>query len=161
MHESAHKPLRAVFAYIANFVAAIFGTAVLATPAWRLLGKPATHNGIVIRGLFLSVVIAFCLALFVSIKWPTRAAMWVWVLPAVLLLLRATLFAVFSVPGSVLSESHSISAFLGLDMSSGYSELAFTNYVLFVIPTVRTVAYSAGALVVWKLARQKVSVSAA
>jgi hypothetical protein len=151
------KWLRVVLAYLANFIAALLGTAIIESAIWQLLGKATTFNSIVIRELTLSIVIAFCVAVSVCVRWPSRTAMWVWIAPTLLLLLRALSFAASS-PGSVLtSDSHTLLVFLGLDVSAGYSTLAFRNLTLFVIPTVRTLSYSVGALLTFKLMRSKLT----
>jgi hypothetical protein len=56
-------------------------------------------------------------------------------------LFRAILFET-TPHGSVIAGSETIWNFFGLDMSNGVSRAAMANYTVFIIPTVRTAAYS-------------------
>jgi hypothetical protein len=49
--------------------------------------------------------------------------------------------------------SDTIWIFFGIDMSKGVARMAMANYYAFIIPTVRTVGYSIGALAVLGISR--------
>jgi hypothetical protein len=139
--------MKTCLAYIGHLIVAIIGTVIIETALWPILGKPSSPGGVVMKEFIMSAVLSLALGVVNALWKPSRAAFWIWVAPVALLLLRAILFETAS-RGSVIAGSDTIWSFFGLDMSKGVSRAAMTNYSIFIIPTVRTAAYSLGAIAV-------------
>lgn len=93
----------------------------------------------------MSAVISFALGVANSLWRQSRTAVWIWIAPLALLLFIAVLFETSS-QRLLVEGSDTIWVLFGLDMSKGVSRMAMANYYAFIIPTVRTLGYSIGAL---------------
>jgi hypothetical protein len=138
--------------YIGHLIVAIIGTVIIETALWPILGKPSSPNGVGLKEFLMSAVISFALGAVNSLWRQSRTAIWIWVAPVALLLFRAVLFETAS-QRSLVEGSDTIWIFFGIDMSKGVARMAMANYYAFIIPTVRTVGYSIGALAVLGISR--------
>ena len=142
-----HPSARVALMYIGDLLSAVIGTAVLESIIWQFLGRGSSLSAMTVRELMLSSVIAFLIGAAGWALRPRTTAMWVWTVPAALL---STVIVAFYVRGSggVLQagQAHLLS-YLGLDTIGVQSYKRFTTFFVFVIPAVRGVAYSVGAIV--------------
>lgn len=149
---ASERWLRFGFAYVGNFLVAFFGTVFIESLIWRGLGPVTTVAAALRREFYLGAGIAFFLGVLACLWRPNRAAMWVWVVPTVVLGCMLIYFGM-AAPHSVIAsqQRESVWSFLGLEVSSGNPVEAVRRFTLLVVPTLRTLAYAMGAFLTTKL----------
>jgi hypothetical protein len=135
------KILGGAGAFVLNLVAAILGTAVIASPIWSWLSHARSVSAIEEREWLLSATIAALLGFFVCQRWPMRIAAWVWTLPVAWFALG---FLAYQAPRSALLSSRSEHFFAPNCLN--YTSRC-RDFIVFTIPAVRAAAYSLGAWV--------------
>jgi hypothetical protein len=143
--------VRGVLTYLGHFFAAIIGTAFVEAGFRAALPHLNAVNEIVRRELIISVVIAFGLGALASYVKPTCTAYWIWLPMSLAVALRIVFWMVE--PASVLGGGHTqtLLAYLGLDLEQGHLRMGFVAFFDFLLPAVRTIAYSLGAFVLVKV----------
>ena len=138
------KRLRFCLWLILHTIVAIFGTAFLDT-AFGKAFHPRSLTGTLLKEWILSLVCAAFIGFSMWRTWRVSAAMWVWILPSFWFVFR------FCQSFSA-SQSHSFSVseglwrqFSGAACDAGTHALGCMNFLIFTIPLVRAVSYSAGA----------------
>lgn len=133
--------LRSGGLWLVNVLVALFGTAVIEAP-FSPVFHPRTIQALLIKQYLLSALFASLLGFFVYRRWRLKTAKWVGVGGICWFLLRAPL--AFSQGGLW----HQMS---GIGCSNGLHSIGCTNWFIFTIPAFRTVCYSAGAWICWRL----------
>ena len=143
--------MRGALTYLGHFLAAIIGTAFIEAEFRAALPHLNALNAIVRRELVISAALAFLLGALACYLKPTRTAYWVWIPMSLALAIRILFWIAH--PASVLGGGHteSLSAYLGLDLERGHLPLGFAALFGFLLPAVRTIAYSLGAFLLTKL----------
>lgn len=73
---SGHRPLRAAFDLLRHLLTAIFGTAIAESSIYAIY-RPKTVDGITIKEIILSAVVAFVLGALVQQIWQLNMAKWI------------------------------------------------------------------------------------
>jgi hypothetical protein len=134
--------IRKTLIWLLNVVVALFGTAVVATPLSRLF-HPHTITDVLVRAYTISAVVAFVLGFFVYRQWKPSMARWVGLGGLCWFLLGALL----SVGRSSLWDQMS-----GTACESGLEAIGCRKWFVFTLPALRTVLYSFGAWLCWRVA---------
>jgi len=127
--------------WLLNLVVALFGTAVVETPLSRLF-HPHTITDVLVRTYVLSALIAFVLGFFVYRQWKSSMAKWVG-LGGLCWFLFGTFLSVGR--GSLW---HRMS---GTACEYGLQSIGCRYFFVFTLPTLRTVMYSVGAWLCWRV----------
>ncbi|HEY3926839.1 MAG TPA: hypothetical protein VGL89_00570 [Candidatus Koribacter sp.] len=139
--------------YIGELLTALFGTSFFDLGIREAIGKPHTLAAATLRELILSIVIASALGFISFWFWHYKTALWVWVMPVALLSLL-----ILGHPESnrsvLQAGSSDTLSYLGLDFSGVQSYAGYRMFYTVVIPTLRTLAYSGGALLALLIPRQ-------
>ena len=118
-----------------HIVIALIGTAILDSPLHRTF-RPTSITQVLWREWIFSFLIAFLLGLSMQRVWPSTAAKWAWVPPA--------LWFCF---GSLMAMGHGamFSQIIGTACENGFNDPQCRGWFLFTIPCIRTACYSLGA----------------
>jgi hypothetical protein len=135
--------VRRVGELLLNWLVAIFGTAVIEAPLSKLY-HPHTIGSVLIREYLVSATVAGLMGFFIYRRWRSESAKWVWVVGLALFVLRALLIALGS------SKESAWSQMSGLACAEGFASGCMNCFVI-TIPAVRTIFYSAGAGLCWRL----------
>jgi hypothetical protein len=133
--------VRSVGLFVLNLIAAIFGTAVIEVPIGQLY-YPRTINAVLLKGNLLSAACGFAIGFFVFRRWSPGMARWIGLFGVAWFILGA---CVDINHGSVWSRMS------GMECSEGLHAGHCMNWIIFSLPAIRTVFYSAGAWVCWRL----------
>jgi hypothetical protein len=134
--------IRNVLFWLLNLVVALFGTAVVEASLSHLF-HPYSITDVLLRTYGLSAVIAFVLGFFVYRQWKSFMAKWVGLGG-----LCWFLFGIFlSVGRGGLWDQMS-----GTACEYGLQAIGCRNWFVFTLPTLRTVLYSVGAWLCWRVA---------
>jgi hypothetical protein len=121
---------------IVNLSCALIGTAIVSTSIGRLY-KPQSINGVVAKEWLLSILIAATIGFWAYRRGSdNEAAVWTWVLPAVWFTVRL----ITQLPGG-----NVVFKFSGAGCNLGLRAVECTNFFVFTIIFIRSVAYSLGA----------------
>jgi hypothetical protein len=135
-----------------NLLVAAIGTTFIESPLSSLI-KVHTIPGILQRTYLLSAVCGCLLGYLVYRRWQPSAAKWLWTAGVGLIALRV-IFLQCTEHSSVLfpAERDSLwSAFSGTGCSGGVNAVGCRNWLVFTIPALRMVTYSAGAILCSRL----------
>jgi hypothetical protein len=119
-----------------NTAIAVFGTAVVESPLARAF-RPHSGFDVIRREWITSLVLAEPLGFFVQCSWKGGAARWSWIIPSVFFFPWVLLH---------LPTGHAVSRFSGYDCATQLGGLGCRDFLVFTIPFVRGVAYSAMAV---------------
>jgi len=133
---SLGKALRTVGTYIAHLIAAIIGTGMVESPIWGVFGRPRSLAGIEAKTWVTSLTIAALLGFLICKFRPSKSAVWVWVIPGTIFVLRVLLYGFRP---TVSPAKH----FLAPNCMDNTRDCQ--DFLVFTIPAARAFAYSAGA----------------
>ncbi len=130
------KGFLTVGAFVSHLVAALFGTAMVESSIWAVLGRPRSLAGTEAKIWFTSLTIAALLGFFIGRYRPSKSALWVWVLPGTIFAFRVLLYG-FGRTGALVEH------FLAPNCLQSKTECQ--DFLVFTISAARTGAYSLGA----------------
>lgn len=147
--EALPRALIVGFGFALNLLAAIVGSALLVV----LVGFPIpveSVSAVLVRNVLLSITVGATVGFYVFRAWETVTAKWVWILPALLFVVRFGSFflslpqvSVFGMEGS---RFHQLWIQLsGAGCYEGWRAWPCLNFDLFTIPLISTASYSVGA----------------
>jgi hypothetical protein len=139
--------IRTTLFWLLNLVVALFGTAVVETPLSRPF-HPRTITDALVKTYALSAVIAFVLGFFVYRQWKSSMAKWVG-LGGLCWFLFGTFLSIGR--GSLWDQMS------GTACEYGLQAIGCRNWFLFTLPALRTVLYSLGAWLCWRVAAHRSS----
>ena len=125
-----------------NLLVAVFGTAVVESPVSHLF-HPHIILTLLIKEYLLSVIAASFLGFFVYRRWRPDLVKWVGIIGACWFCLRA-MGVLTTGHGTLWSEMSGTGCAYGMQMSC-------RNWLLFTLPAVRAISYSAGAWLCWRI----------
>jgi hypothetical protein len=134
--------IRNTLFWLLNLVVALFCTAVVETLLSRLF-HPHSITDVLVRTYTLSAVIAFVLGFFVYRQWKSSTAKWVG-LGGVCWFVLGTFLSV--------GRDSVWDRMSGTACDYGLQAIGCRNWFAFTLPTLRTVLYSVGAWLCWRLA---------
>jgi hypothetical protein len=119
-----------------NTLIAVFGTAVAESPVAHVF-RPQTGLGVIRREWITSVVVAGALGFLVQRSLKVGGGKWSWILPSVFFLLGVLLD---------FRSSAALGLFSGHDCAMDLGSIGCRDFLLFTVPFIRGLAYSAGAV---------------
>ena len=137
------KFFRAVGTFLLNVAIAVFGTAMIESSIWSLIGHAGSVSEVEAREWLLSLTIAALLGFVVSRQWRTASAVWVWVLPLASFAFGVLLYT--TTTSSVLAGRSVSEHFLAPDCLRNKD--ACSDFLIFTVPAVRAASYSVAAWV--------------
>lgn len=137
------NPLRTAGIFLLHLFAATFGPAAIESFLWSVIGQPHSLSAIEGREWILSVGSAALIGYLVCKRWPNKVAIWVWMLPVALLIIRIVMYA--STPHNAGAGGSAAKHFLNPDCSRDIAECQ--DFLLFTVLSIRSVAYSVAAAV--------------
>ena len=146
---SAGQLLRVASVFMLNLAAAVFGPAVIESSAWSALPRPSSFSGIEAKEWLLGLTVAALLGFFISRRWPSRSAVWVWTVPVLFFALGALAYSGRG-KNSVLVDDGFWKHFFAPDC---FEKSNCRDYFVFTIPAVRTAVYSLAAWMSLRLRR--------
>ena len=150
---SAGQLLRVAGAFVLNLAAAAFGPGVIESSVWRALPRATSFTGIEAKEWLLGLTCAALLGFFISRRWPSRSAVWVWIVPVLFFTLGALAYSGRGT-NSVVVDDGFWKHFFAPDCS-GKSNCR--DYLVFTVPTARAAAYSVAAWMSLRLRPKRVS----
>jgi hypothetical protein len=144
---SASQLLRFAGAFMLNLAVAVFGPAVIESSVWRALPRASSFTGIEAKEWLLGLTGAALLGFFISRRWPSSSAVWVWIVPVLFFALGALAYSGRRTK-SVLVDDGFWKHFFAPDC---FEKSNCRDYFIFTIPAVRTAVYSLAAWVSLRL----------
>jgi len=145
---SAGQLLRVAGVFILNLAAAVFGPAVIESSVWSALPRARSFTGIEAKEWLLGLTAAALLGFFISRRWPSRGAVWVWIVPVLFFALGARAYSGRRT-NSVLVNDGFWKHFFAPDCL----ETNCRDYLVFTVPAARAAVYSVAAWVSLRLRR--------
>jgi hypothetical protein len=130
--------------FLLHLLAASFGPAAFESLLWSVIGQPRSLAVLESREWILSIGSAAAIAYVLCKKWPTASALWVWTVPAAVLLFRVVLYTTSPHPADATVLQH----FLRPDCSQDVSQCQ--DFLLATVLSIRAAAYSVAAWAVLK-----------
>lgn len=127
------KKIRAWAVVVVNTLVAVFGTAIFESPLARAV-HPHTGFGILGREWITSIVVAGALGFAVERYWKSAGARWSWILPSLPFVAMA------------LIGRHAVGRVSGYSCAVDLGGPDCWDFLMFTVPFVRGVAYSAAAV---------------
>lgn len=124
--------------FLLNLIIAVIGTAIVETPLLHIFYAGTGHAAL-IREYVLSSTVAALLGFLIYKKWRPQSARWIWI--AGLLWFAAKAFA--RAPGAL--AAHQPGFGTGAACNQEISALGCVTWLIFIVPAIRTCAYSAAA----------------
>jgi hypothetical protein len=141
------KWLRKVGLYLGHVATALIGTAIIASPMWKL-HRPRSVSGALWQDIVTGFVCAAFLRLIATKISRERLGVWVWVAIVPFFILHIVSTLAGGSADSVLAPAHDIWArIFGFDCIDERYVGQCGNFFEFTVPLVRTVAYSLGAVI--------------
>jgi len=135
------RPLRAAGIFILDLLGAVLVPAILESTIWRIL-PVHTALGIVVKQWCFDVTVAAFMGFMMYRSWRSATSKWAWILPALWFAFRALPYAAHE--QGVLSASGGFWAhFSGASCAAQMSNCP--DFLVFSVPLIRSVAYSASA----------------
>ncbi len=142
--------LRSVALFLLHSIFAIMGPAIIDASLHDLIPSHS-GTGIVLKAWIGSMAIAFLIALFMIRVLRSRTALWVWVVPA-LWLIVGFMYWYGSHHGSILEDTL-LGHFSGNTCAVTLDHRPCRDFLLFTIPFIRAAAYSVGSILSFVLRR--------
>lgn len=131
------RKLKFVGYVVADTLAAILGTTLLAHPVAKLV-RPDTGGGIMIREWICSILFAAFLGSLIGGYRKSDTAKWAWVIPGAIFLGRALLYV-------TTWRTAFFSTFSGHECAIGLQQHDCQDFLNFSVPLIRGASYSGGA----------------
>jgi len=138
---SAGQLLRVAGVFILNLAAAVLGPGAIESSVWTALPRASSFTAIEAKEWLLGLTAAALLGFFISRRWPSRSAVWVWIIPVLFFALGALAYSGRRI-NSVLVDDGFWKDFFAPDCSEKSS---CRDYFVFTIPAARAVVYSVAA----------------
>ena len=132
---------------------AVLGPAIVESSLRKFI-KIHSSSQVVSRTWIISIVCSFLTAIFMTSALRSRTALWVWMLPAILLGLGT--FARSGSYGAGVFGETLTAHFCGSGCAADPDPKECRDFFVFTVPSVRTLAYSVGALL-WFVLRLRMS----
>jgi hypothetical protein len=136
---------------LVDTILALAGTAILESVFTNVIST-SSIQALLWKEWTLNIICAAAIGYATYGSWKHDTAKWVWLLPALWFLFRATVYFGATHSQSVLLEGGDSALesfwfqFSGLDCANGLRSSGCTTFLVFTIPLVRGAGYSAGAL---------------
>lgn len=143
------KFFRTAGVFLLNLAIAILGTSMIESSIWSQIGHARSLSGIEARLWLSSLTIAALLGFFVCRRWPTKSALWVWILPVAFFAFRVLLYRNGN---SLLVGSSVLRHFLAPTCLNNTADCQ--DFLTFTISAARTASYSLAAWVSWHFRRR-------
>jgi len=150
---SAGQLLRIAGAFVLNLAFAVLGPAVIESSIWTALPRASSFTGIEAKEWFLSLTGAALLGFFISRRWRSRTAVWVWIVPALFFALGALAYSGRG-KNSALVDNGFWKHFFAPDC---FEKSNCRDYFVFTVPAARAAAYSVAAWMSLRLLPRRVS----
>jgi len=130
--------------FLLDTLIAVIGTVIVESPLWRMI-PVHTIPSVIVKMWVLSLVCAALLGFAMYRTWNSNTAKRAWILPAAWFAF-GLLVGLGDPHKSVLSTGRDWSGFSGIDCESGGHAEGCSNFFMFTIPLLRSLAYSVGAI---------------